>query len=162
MTPDAAPAAPPVAGAEPDCELHVTSVPDGATVRTGQLRLGQTPLDIPLPCGRHELSIRRPRYADVDRTITLTRGTPGTALVHLERPDYTLRVDATPRAMVTIDGKSAGLSPVTATVHGHTPVDVSVSLAGYAPWSKQVKLSKNMRLDARLELLKPGGKPKKP
>ncbi|HUS64141.1 MAG TPA: PEGA domain-containing protein [Kofleriaceae bacterium] len=145
-----------------DCKLRVTSEPDGATVKLGDRRLGDTPLEAALPCGTHEIQIRRTRYADVTRKVELTAARTAKVDVKLERPEYNLRVEATPRAMVTIDGKSAGLSPVSVKVLGHTPIDVSVALTGYQPWSKQVKLSKNTRLDARLALIKlaPVPKPK--
>ena len=140
----------------------MTSEPDGAAVEVGDRSLGDTPLDTTLPCGTHELQIRRVRYGDVTRNVDLTPERTAKVDVKLSRPEYTLRVEATPRAMVTIDGKSAGLSPVSVKVAGHTPVDVSVALTGYQPWSKQVKLSKNTRLDAQLALIKlaPVPKPK--
>ena len=145
-----------------ECKLRVTSEPDQASISEADHTLGTTPLDTTLPCGPHTLTARRVRYGDETRTVELTAGKKRTIELKLQRPEYTLRVDATPRAMVTIDGKSAGLSPVSVKLPGHTPVAVAVSLTGYEPWTKQVKLTKNTRLDAKLSLIKlaPVPKPK--
>jgi hypothetical protein len=111
---------------------------------------GETPITIgDLTLGAHTLQVARPGFVPRTDRVTLTRGQPSQTLnVQLEpgvdtaNPAATkgsIFVDSRPRgAKVTIDGQSAGVTPVQipeVPLGRHT---VRLELAGYAPISTDV------------------------
>jgi hypothetical protein len=121
------------------CGVEIKSRPDGADVFIGETRLGQTPLRVVLPCGAQTVALRRPRYADLAKSIELGAGKLEKLEEQMSRPEHRLRVTSIPSgAEVKVNGRAAGTTPATVTVSGFETARVSVSLAGYKSWSGKV------------------------
>jgi PEGA domain len=63
--------------------LKLTSSPAGATVEIDGDKVGQTPLDHPLPAGRHEIAVLRDGFRVERRTIDIEEGVTSEELVTL-------------------------------------------------------------------------------
>jgi hypothetical protein len=151
--PPPAAAVSPVAAVEgARCDATIKTEPDGAKVLAAGAELGKTPLEVSLPCGAQEVEIRRPRYRDETRTLELAPGKVTRLEVDLSRPEHRIRVVSVPEgARVTINGRSAGTTPVTTTVNGFEQARVNVEMSGYKEWSKRVYVrSSTTSLTARL------------
>jgi hypothetical protein len=121
------------------CGAEIRSRPDHAQVFIGRTHLGDTPLRVVLPCGEHALELRRPRYADLAKTIDLERGKLDTLDLQMARPEHRLRITSTPGgAEVKVNGRPAGTTPATVTVSGFETARIEVSLAGYKSWSTRL------------------------
>jgi hypothetical protein len=128
--PEAAPAAASLAAAT-TCAVAVRSMPSGASVSSGGVVLGRTPLQTSLPCGRADLTLRRARYLDETRRVLLQPGAPHPIDARLERPEYQLHVISRPHALVHVNGVPIGFSPITTRVKAFTPVELSFERSGY-------------------------------
>jgi hypothetical protein len=90
-TPEAAPPPPHPAGAPPlaprpaRLTITVRSTPSGATVLLNQRRVGRTPVTLTVAPGRHTITVSRPGYRSITRTITV-RSRPATIRVRLTTP----------------------------------------------------------------------------
>jgi hypothetical protein len=133
--------------------LVVRSTPPGAIVRVNGRLHGETPITIrDLGLGAHTVQIARPGFVPRSDRVTLTRSQPSqTMTVQLEPGVNTgntaaikgsIYVDSRPRgAQVTIDGRSAGVTPVQVpevTMGRHV---VRLEMAGYVPVSTDVVVS---------------------
>jgi hypothetical protein len=131
----------------------VRSTPPGAIVRVNGRLHGETPITIrDLGLGAHTVQIARPGFVPRSDRVTLTRSQPSqTMTVQLEPGVNTgntaaikgsIYVDSRPRgAQVTIDGRSAGVTPVQVpevTMGRHV---VRLEMAGYVPVSTDVVVS---------------------
>lgn len=115
-----------------DCAVVVLSKPDEADVFVGDRRLGQTPLNTTLPCGKTELVLRRERYADTTEVATLEPGERTRVETRLQRPQVTLEITSTPPgAMVLVDRKRVGKTPLTVEVSAFSRSVVVVRKSGY-------------------------------
>lgn len=121
------------------CGVDVKSDPDGAEVLVAGQVMGSTPARFELPCGQHEVLVRRSRYADETRKVRLRAGKLDKMDVRLERPDHKLRIISAPLgATVTINGRPAGTTPLVATVKGYQGNRVRVERPGFETWSRKV------------------------
>jgi len=115
-----------------DCRVNLASYPDGATVLLAGRVAGITPVTLALPCRRTMITLKRPRYALLDKAIVPTAGAPLDLRLALHRPEHTVRIVSTPgAATVSIDGRDLGITPVTATVLGFTTVDIELRKPGF-------------------------------
>ena len=83
----------------------IISTPSGATVRVNARTMGKTPLTLKLAAGSYKVTISRPGYTTVTRTITVRQGKPASLGVNLEldRPS--------PRPPAPPSGEPSGKSP---------------------------------------------------
>ena len=105
--------------AEKPAELSVQSNPPGAEVLLGGQRRGVTPLKLSVAPGAHRLEVRR---GDVSRVLPIDVR-PGSEALHyidlptpppVAAPTGALQISTEPPgATVSIDGKSAGTTPLT-------------------------------------------------
>jgi len=65
--------------------VMISSVPGGATVRVNAREMGKTPMTLKLTPGTYKVTISRPGYATVSRTITVRRGKAASLGVSLAR-----------------------------------------------------------------------------
>lgn len=143
-----------------DCEVHVTSNPPGATVTYAGRSIGETPLRSAVPCGSGKLTISYRRYATVEKPIAPQDGEPASVSVRLERPEQKVTIRSRPTgATITVDGKTLGKTPLSATVRGFTSIKVKAELTGHAPWSQKVYVKKTS--STITATLKPVKKPKR-
>ncbi len=147
-----------------DCIVSVKSDREAAVIIGGK-SLGDTPQEVPAPCGKPlKVVISHPRYEKFEQTVTPTAGEPTVVSASLERPSAKLRISSNPPgASVKIDGKSAGTTPTTVTVKGFSQMKIALSLAGYKSYStKSYIKGRSGSVNANLESLKkPKPKPKK-
>jgi hypothetical protein len=121
------------------CGVDVKSDPDGAEVLVAGQVMGSTPARFELPCGQHEVLVRRSRYADETRKVRLRAGKLDRLDVRLGRPDHKLRIISAPLgASVTVNGKPAGTTPLVATVKGYQGNRVRIQRPGFETWSRKV------------------------
>ncbi len=121
------------------CGVNVKSDPDGAEVLVAGQNMGTTPARFELPCGQHEVLVRRSRYADETRKVRLRPGKLDRIEVRLGRPDHKLRIISAPLgATVTVNGKPAGTTPMVATVKGYQGNRVRIERPGFETWSRKV------------------------
>jgi hypothetical protein len=121
------------------CGVDVKTDPDGAEVLVAGQVMGTTPARFELPCGQHEVVVRRSRYADETRKVRLRAGKLDKVDVRLERPDHKLRIISAPLgATVTVNGKPAGTTPLVATVKGYQGNRVRIERPGFETWSRKV------------------------
>jgi len=65
--------------------VMISSVPGGAIVRVNAREMGKTPMTLKLAPGTYKVTISRPGYATVSRTITVQRGKAALLGVNLAR-----------------------------------------------------------------------------
>jgi hypothetical protein len=148
-TPPAAPAAP------TPCTIAVKSAPLGATVSLGSKHLGQTPLEVEVPCDAVAvLTFSKQRYAETTARIKVRTGKPGKMKVKLERPLVSVTVRASPAgASITMDGGGAPKSPATFKVSAFTRHEVGATMKGFKPYAGEVAPSKDQSTAIKLEPL---------
>jgi serine/threonine-protein kinase len=147
------PQATPTAAALKTGHLRLQTTPTGAAATIDKKAAGQTPLDIDLSPGIHEIALSLPHYDNFEQTLQINEGTTqvfNTALTPLRAP---LVVGGLPAgAKVFVDGNLLG-----STV-GATPLEISAapgthvlswSCAGYNGGSSNVKLEGGERFNWR-------------
>jgi len=67
--------------------LQIDSTPRGATVKLGTRTVGKTPVTLRLPPGTYTLTISRPGYAPVTRTVSIKQGRAASLGVTLDAAD---------------------------------------------------------------------------
>jgi TonB family protein len=158
--PAATAAAPPAAApAAAIGALHIVSEPAGARVRIDGEAKGQTPLDLAdLPFGSHEVRVELKGYEPQVRTAVLSAEAPSTDLkVSLARATPTTGtadiLSSPAGATVTVDGKAAGRTPLSAVALKPGARRVEMALEGHEPWSGTVDVvaGQKGRIDVRLK-----------
>ncbi|MBE2253714.1 MAG: PEGA domain-containing protein, partial [Myxococcus sp.] len=146
---DAKPLAPPPACDDSPGLISFESGARGVEVQVDGLALGAAPVVARLSAGAHVVVARAPAREPVRLELTVTAGQRGRQV--LEWP-ASLRVETTPPgALVTLDGKEAGLTPVTAPLPTGRH-EVTVALAGFAREARTVSLAAGEERVERLEL----------
>ena len=168
VMPDAARAA------QTDAGLLIHSTPAGATVTIDGVERGTTPVAVRgLVLGTRRVGISRPGYQAAERQVTLTEERPSRTLdvdlVAVARVDPrpapaasatavattgSLVVDSRPAgALVSIDGRPAGNTPVTLTTVAPGRHTVRIEQPGYrtVTTTVDVKAGERARVAARLE-----------
>ena len=114
-------------------KVELTSNPAGAAVFKGETELGQTPLTLELPGGKHLLTLRKKGFSPVDFNIEVTPGkilTPET--ITLSPAPATVFLKTSPAgAAVTVDGVFAGTTPVTLSLSPGKQHEISLKLSGH-------------------------------
>ncbi len=122
--------------------LRLVSTPAAEVFIDGNAR-GSTPLEaLELPAGEYALMLRAPRCQAYEARLQIEGGgVEQTLLVQLE-PGWapvSLRSQP-PGATILIDGVESGVTPQTVEV-GAGAHEISLSLAGYAPWKDRINLT---------------------
>ena len=165
VAPDAARAA------QTDAGLLIHSTPAGASVIIDGVERGTTPLAVRgLELGTRRVGVSRPGYQSAERQVTLTAQRPSRTLdvdlvavarvaPRAARPapvatSGSLVVDSRPAgALVTIDGRPSGSTPVTLTAVAPGRHTVRIERPGYrtVTTTVDVKAGERARVAARLE-----------
>jgi TonB family protein len=138
--------------------MHVESDPVGATVFLNGESKGVAPVDLTgLELGTHEVRAELAGYEAKSQSIELTAEAPETKLVlALATPAPTwVNVDITstpPGAAVTIDGRAAGVTPLTGLTLKPGTHKVEMRKEGYDPFTTSTRLvgGKPRKIDATL------------
>jgi hypothetical protein len=160
--------------AQADAGLLIHSTPAGATVTIDGVERGVTPVAVRgLDLGTRRVGVNRPGYHSAERLVTLTAERPSrtldvdlVAVARAARPPVvtptsapraasgSLVVDSRPGgALVSIDGRPAGTTPVTLTTVAPGRHTVRLERPGYrtVTTTVDVKAGERARVAARLE-----------
>ena len=143
-------------------DLVVESEPPGARVRVNGQSKGLTPLQLAgLPFGPYEVRVEQKGYEAQTRRVSLDAGTPSAEVrVALARPaapaSGTADVLSTPPgASVRVDGRPAGVTPLSALKLKPGKHRIEVALEGHETWAGTVDVApgESGRVEVRLSAL---------
>ena len=107
------------------------------------------PCDIPLPPGRHELYFQSPGFEAPPRTVVVAAKQTSTATAALVPLTGSVVVKADERdALVSVDGKQMGFTPVVLQGVPAGKRDVTVQLRGFSDYKKSLDVRPNQQADA--------------
>jgi hypothetical protein len=132
--------------------LSVTSQPQGASLWLNGKPAGVTPLTTETPSGSVLVKASLAGYQDVEQTVQVLARRSSQLSLTLDRGLGKIKVETTPPgAMVSIDGKQVGLSPLELDLlTGSHPV--SVTLDGYSTQERQVTIDNDKTTAAEFAL----------
>jgi len=129
---------PPVVGKGP-CRVVVEATPAGSTVQVDGKPVGPSPIAIDGPCQKTQIEVLHARYVTAQKVVEPVAGTPEKVDVTLERPTHAVMVVTTPPgAMISLDGRRAGVSPTVVQVIGFQAMRLTADKPGFT--SKTVTL----------------------
>ncbi len=115
--------------------------PSGATVLVNGIKRGVTPVDVMIPRGGAELTVRLEGYQDVTQSIGMSAGERRTISLKLEGLPVRLSVVSEPeQAKVYLDGNYQGKSPATIESVRPGAHELRVELSGYATETRTLLL----------------------
>jgi hypothetical protein len=137
----------------------VKTTPAGADVLWGEIALGSSPIShAAVPCGTATVTIRRPHYADVTRTMAAHLGHPVVIAQRMQRPPATVTVTSSPpHAIIKLNKHRVGPAPREISTRQYQRVRIEALLPGYRPWKQTVYL-KDPDVQFDVELVPLSGK----
>jgi len=137
--------------------VSLSSVPAGAQVEVDGKPAGITPAKIEMDAGIRRVQMSSPGLRLWTSSVVVNAGTPQTiGPIELGAADARVTVRSVPSgAQVTTGGSFRGITPVTIDLSPGVSHAVSVTRAGYAPWTREIfaEAAKESTLDARLAAL---------
>ena len=138
-------------------KVSVSSVPEGAAIEVDGKAAGVTPAALDLDAGIRRVQIALPGLRPWTSTVVVAAGVPQTlGPITLGAADARVTVRSVPSgAQVTAGGSFRGLTPLTLELAPGVSHNVTVTRAGYAPWTREIfaDAGKESALDARLAAL---------
>lgn len=135
-------------------KVNIKSKPKGATLYLGSELMGTTPYSGDLPTGNHTLNLKLLGYADWEQEVIIVDGYR--TKVELQKL-YQVQFSSDPTgAEIFMDNKYLADTPHT----GNYPEGkhlIRMHLEGYEDYEKQVRIKKDLTLDADLKSMKKGG-----
>jgi len=135
-------------------DVTITTKPKGATLYLDGDLVGTTPFNAKLPTGKHTLQLKLLGYADWEQeAIIVENYSNKVSLLKLFRISFTCEPTA---AEVFMDNKYIGDTPFSGdySIGKH---QVKIQMEGYETFEKQIKLKKDLELNAELKSIKKGG-----
>jgi formylglycine-generating enzyme required for sulfatase activity len=137
--------------------VSISSVPAGAQVEVDGKPAGVTPAKVEMDAGIRRVQVSSPGLRLWTSSVVVNAGTPQTiGPIELGAADARITVRSVPSgAQVTTGGSFRGITPVTIDLSPGVSHAVSVTRAGYAPWTREIfaEAAKESTLDARLAAL---------
>ncbi|HYJ42815.1 MAG TPA: PEGA domain-containing protein [Steroidobacteraceae bacterium] len=137
--------------------VGISSVPAGAQIEVDGKAVGVTPAKIEMDAGIRRVQVSAPGLRIWTSSVVVNAGTPQTiGPIELGAADARVTVRSVPSgAQVTTGGSFRGITPVTIELSPGVSHAVSVTRAGYAPWTREIfaEAAKESTLDARLAAL---------
>jgi formylglycine-generating enzyme required for sulfatase activity len=137
--------------------VSISSVPAGAAIEVDGKPAGVTPAKLELDAGIRRVQVQAPGLRIWNSSIVVNAGVAqAIGPITLGAADARVTVRSVPSgAQVTTGGSFRGLTPVTIELAPGTSHAVSVTRAGYAPWTRELfaEPGKQSTLDARLTAL---------
>ena len=124
-------------------EVEVRSIPDGATIFSGDIEVGVTPATVQLFEGTHDLTVSKDGFSAWDGNV-IAEPNVGQVLatIRLQPADARLQVKTIPRgANVTVNGRYRGQSPLTLSLTPDVDYRIGMSKAGYGVTSRNLRLA---------------------
>lgn len=134
-------------------KISVTSNPDNSEVYIDNRLIGKTPVNMhEAAAGQHQLKVQKNGYAPYEEQITLETGKSKPFSVELKKV-FTLKINSVPdEAEVYVNGKKVGVTPFSSTGVEDAKLEIVLQRNNYKPWKKNIRLSKNTDLDAKMEI----------
>jgi len=137
--------------------VSISSVPAGAKVEVDGKSVGVTPAKIEMDAGIRRVQVSSPGLRLWTSSVAVNAGAPQTiGPIELGAADARVTVRSVPSgAQVTTGGSFRGITPVTIDLSPGVSHAVTVTRAGYAPWTREIfaEAAKESKLDARLAAL---------
>jgi len=137
--------------------VSISSVPAGAQIEVDGKAAGVTPAKVEMDAGIRRVQVSSPGLRLWTSSVVVNAGTPQTiGPIELGAADARITVRSVPSgAQVTTGGSFRGLTPVTIDLSPGVSHAVTVTRAGYAPWTREIfaEAAKETALDARLAAL---------
>src|SRR5688572_11052067 len=137
--------------------VSISSVPAGAAIEVDGKPAGVTPAQLELDAGIRRVQVQAPGLRIWNSSVVVNAGVAqAIGPITLGAADTRVTVRSVPSgAQVTTGGSFRGLTPVTIELSPGASHAVSVTRAGYAPWTRELfaEPGKESTLDARLTAL---------
>jgi len=137
--------------------VSISSVPAGAQIEVDGKPAGMTPAKVEMDAGIRRVQVSSPGLRLWTSSVVVSAGTPQSiGPIELGAADARVTVRSSPSgAQVTTGGSFRGLTPVTIDLSPGVSHAVTVTRAGYAPWTREIfaEAAKESTLDARLAAL---------
>jgi formylglycine-generating enzyme required for sulfatase activity len=137
--------------------ISLSSVPEGAQIEVDGKPAGVTPARLELDAGIRRVQVSSPGLRVWNSSVVVNAGVAQTiGPIALGAADARITVRSVPSgAQVTTGGSFRGLTPVTLELSPGASHAVTVTRAGYAPWTREIfaEAGKEASLDARLSAL---------
>jgi len=137
--------------------VSISSVPGGAQIEVDGKPAGVTPAKVEMDAGIRRVQVSSPGLRLWTSSVVVSAGTPQSiGPIELGAADARITVRSAPSgAQVTTGGSFRGLTPVTIDLSPGVSHAVTVTRAGYAPWTREIfaEAAKESTLDARLAAL---------
>ncbi len=137
--------------------VSISSVPAGAQIEVDGKAAGVTPAKVEMDAGIRRVQVSSPGLRLWTSSVVVVAGSPQTiGPIELGAADARVTVRSVPTgAQVTTGGSFRGLTPVTIDLSPGVSHAVTVTRAGYAPWTREIfaEAAKESTIDARLAAL---------
>jgi formylglycine-generating enzyme required for sulfatase activity len=137
--------------------VTISSVPAGAQIEVDGKAAGVTPAKVEMDAGIRRVQVSSPGLRLWTSSVVVNAGTPQSiGPIALGAADARITVRSVPSgAQVTTGGTFRGLTPVTIDLSPGVSHAVTVTRAGYAPWTREIfaEAAKESAVDARLAAL---------
>jgi formylglycine-generating enzyme required for sulfatase activity len=137
--------------------VSISSVPAGAQIEVDGKPAGVTPAKVEMDAGIRRVQVSSPNLRPWTSSVVVAAGTPqNIGPIELGAADARVTVRSAPSgAQVTTGGSFRGITPVTIDLSPGVSHAITVTRAGYAPWTREIfaEAAKVSTLDARLAAL---------
>jgi formylglycine-generating enzyme required for sulfatase activity len=137
--------------------ITLASVPAGAAIEVDGKPAGITPAKVEMDSGIRRVQVSSPGLRVWTSSVVVNAGVPQSiGPITLGAADARVTVRSVPSgAQVTTGGSFRGITPVTIDLSPGVSHAVTVSRAGYAPWTRDIaaEAGKDSSIDARLSAL---------
>jgi len=137
--------------------ISVSSVPAGAEIQVDGKAVGVTPAKVEMDSGIRRVQVSAPGLKEWTSSLVVNPGVPQTiGPIQLGAADARIMVRSVPAgAQVTAGGAFRGVTPITIELAPGVTHVITVTRAGYAPWTREVfgQADQPVQLDARLSAL---------
>ena len=144
-----------------DGRVHITSAPASGKLYIDGAYSGETPHEISLSPGAHEIVVEKNGYKTQKETVQVRVGKEINVKILLEAVGGSIAVKSEPSsANVYLDGRLIGETPDTITDLKPLRYNVTVKKEGYKDWSKTVELGSGEEVAITADLVKVAVAPK--
>ena len=135
-------------------DVFISSIPKDASVLINGSPVGETPLEIELPEGHHQLEISASGFKPWKTLLDIRSNAPQTLEgIHLEPADGTVSLGTNPPgANVTVGKTFVGQTPLEIQLSPGPQHEIHISRAGYEPTSRKISVSSAEATELNVDL----------
>ena len=118
-----------------DCEVELSSAPQGAEIVLDKDVIGTTPAKLKLPCGvESRLTFKKSRYQAAQRSVTPKPTGQKPVRVALAKVTFVVKVSSSPAgANIMLGSRSLGITPAAVKLPAFEASTLKITKDGYAP-----------------------------